>query len=59
MAITLAKITPQEHLSAIHWIIDAFPHQEEEAYNLSASQAYRVIKRHYDGGWAQFVADDH
>ncbi len=57
MAITLTKITEEQHRSAIEWIMDAFPHQWEEAADLSPMQAYRVIRRQYCGGWAQFLAD--
>lgn len=57
MSITLTKITPDQHTSAVHWIMDAFPHQEEEARWLSPQQAYRVVQHQYDGGWVQFLAD--
>lgn len=57
MAITLTKITDNQHQSGVEWITDAFPHQEVEASYLSAQQTYRAIQRHYDGGWKQFLSD--
>jgi hypothetical protein len=57
MAITLAKITPTQHLSSIAWIMDAFPRQSDEALTLTPMQAYKVIQRRYSDGWSGFIRD--
>lgn len=57
MAITLTKITPQHHLSALRWIRAVNSPYQGESGPLTANQAWRIIERLYLGGWAQFVAD--
>lgn len=37
------------------WIADAF--SDVDASELSDTDVYFGVQRHYDGGWAQFVAD--
>jgi len=54
MAITLTKITPTQHLSAVEWIEDSFV---GNVTNLTPNRAYQVVQRHYDGGWDQFLTD--
>lgn len=57
MSITLTKISTMEYMTAVGWIVDTFPGQEVEATHLTPQQAYRVVQRHYDGGWKQFLSD--
>ena len=55
MSITLTKITDDQHESAVDWISCLYP--VGYTVTLTPQQAYRVVQRHYDGGWAQFVID--
>lgn len=57
MSVTLAKITPAQHISAVEWITEAFDLANGDLSALTAQQIYRTIQQRYDGGWNQFVAD--
>lgn len=64
MSITLTKITPEQHASAVDWLTDAleghlWTGSETSTWitRLTPSQAYSQIMNWYSGGWAQFVID--
>lgn len=53
MAITLKKITETQHLSASVWIEEAF----DTFWSGTPNQTWKVVQRHYDGGWKGFLTD--
>lgn len=57
MAITLIKITPRQHTSAVAWIGDAFRYNTGWSRGYTAQQAYRIIQHRYSGGWTGFLRD--
>lgn len=56
MSITLTKITPVQHASAIEWLACAFD-GATWVDTLTPNRAWREIQNWYDGGWPQFVED--
>lgn len=56
MSITLTRITPTQHQSAIEWIMIAIV-DSHWVNNLTPQQAYRLVQAGYSGGWSGFVTD--
>ena len=57
MAITLTKITPIQHASAVAWITDAFRLAEGDLDDLTAQQIHKIIQQRYSDGWSGFLFD--
>lgn len=57
MSITLARITPVQHASAVEWITCAFDLEDGDLGRLSPNQVHRTMQQRYSGGWEGFVAD--
>lgn len=55
MSITLTKITPTQHTSAVKWITVVL--HGEDWTDTTPQECYRVIDTWYDGGWPQFILD--
>lgn len=55
----MITLTPEEALAARDWLSDCYwtDLEPEDIADLTDKQLFNGVRRHYDGGWSQFVED--